>query len=181
MLDSTSALLSFWMTPWSRTLRGACVWLERLGAPISGTRPDAEAPNWLRPLCVQRRVGQAVADRLAWVAAHPEAGYRCGRESEPCWTEVGWASYPRRYLRAMSEESLRWLFMMEVERLVRSMEEAPGLVGGADWTRGVLGACEHVAQVYGEWRRRHKARRARTIVREELAAFVAWECPGGKT
>ena len=175
MLDSTTDLLNFWMTPWSRALRGACVWLERLGAPISGTRPDAEAPKWLRPLCVQRWVGQAVADRLAWVAAHPEAAaYRCGRESEPCWTEVGWATYARRCLRAMSEETLRWLFVMEVERLVRSLEEAPGLVGGADWTRGVLGACEHVAQVYGEWRRRHKARRARAIVREELAAFVEW-------
>jgi hypothetical protein len=120
----------------------------------------------------------AVADRLTWMQAHPEAaGYRFGRESEPCWTEVGWATYARGCLRAMSEETLRWLLGMEVERLVRSVEEAPGLVGGAEWTRGVLGACEHVAQVYGEWKRRHKARRARAMVREELAAFVGWDAP----
>ena len=165
-------LLSFWTTPWSRPLRGACVWLASLGTPISGSQPDAAAPRWLRPLCLQRWVGQGVAARLAWMREHPDQpAYQFARDSEPCWTDVAWATYDRFSTRGLSEEGLLQLFGAEVERLLRSAEEAPGMVGAASWTRAVLGACEHVAQIYGELKRRHKAMRARAMLREQLQRY----------
>jgi hypothetical protein len=179
MFCSTYTLLSFWATPWSETLRGACIWLARMGQPITAHRPDAEAPPWLRPLCVQRWVGQAIAARLAWVGERTdEAVYRFGHESEPCWTEVAWMSYDRQCLRELSEKSVIWLFGVEVERLLRVAQEAPALVGDADWTRAALGASEHVAQLYGELKRRYKAMQARAILREDLRVFLAWARPG---
>src|SRR5690242_1882752 len=94
MRMTTPDVLSFWCTPWSETLRAACVWTARFGPPISGQQPDKAAPRWLRPLCLQRWVGQAIAARLAWMRAHPEAAaYRYGSESEPCWQAVAWVSY----------------------------------------------------------------------------------------
>jgi hypothetical protein len=136
MQFSAPDLLSFWMTPWSRPLRGACVWLASLGAPISGSQPDAAAPRWLRPLCLQRWVGQAVVTRLEWMGQHPDQpAYSFGRESEPCWTDVAWATYDRPSTRGLSEEAILWLFGAEVERLLRSVEEAPGLVGAPSGRR----------------------------------------------
>lgn len=176
MLATTDDLLVFWCTPWSKTLRSACVWIARFGPPISGKRPDSDAPNWLRPLLLQRWVAQAIAARLAWMREHPErAAYRYGRESKPCWEAVSSVSYPRRCLRELCAETLLFLFGMEVERLLRIMQEPPALVGDLDWTRATLGASEHVAQVYTELKRRHKARRARAILREELRRYVTWE------
>ncbi len=179
MRATINDLFLFWMTPWSQPLRRACVWIERFGPPISGKRPDKDAPNWLRPLCLQRWVAQAITARLAWMSAHPErAGYRFGRESEPCWDEVAWVSYDRRCLRELGEDTLRWIFGMEVERLLRIVQEAPSLVGGMEWTQATLGASEHVAQVYAELKRRRKAVRARGMLREDLRRFVTWESGG---
>jgi hypothetical protein len=176
MRMTTPDLLSFWCTPWSEPLRRACVWLTRFGPPISGQQPDQAAPRWLRPLCLQRWVGQAIAARLAWMRQHPErAAYRFGRESEPCWQAVAWASYERRCLRELAEETLLVIFGMEVERLLRIMQEPPMLVGDLDWTRATLGACEHLAQVYGELKRRHKAMHTRALVREELRGYITWQ------
>src|SRR5690242_14493871 len=167
MFATTDDLLLFWCTPWSETLRAACVWIARFGPPISGQQPDKAAPRWLRPLCLQRWVGQAIAARLAWMREYPErAAYRFGRESEPCWEPVAWVSYERRCLRDLCEETLLSIFGMEVERLLRIVQEPPLLVGAADWTQAALGASEHVAQVYAELKRRHKARRARFLLRE---------------
>ena len=172
-------LLIFWMTPWSQPLRDTCIWLKRFGRPISGKRPNRLAPNWLRPLFFQRWVAQAIAARLAWIEAHADQpAYRFGCESEPGWTAVAWASYDRRCLRDLPEETLLGIFGREVERLLRIMQEPPGLVGDDDWTRATLGASEHLAQVYHELRRRHNAVRARYILREELRRFVTWQRGG---
>ena len=66
-------LVDFWLMPWSEPLRNACCWIALFGAPLHGKKPDKDAARWLKPLFMQRWVGQAVADRLAWVKAHPEA------------------------------------------------------------------------------------------------------------
>lgn len=191
MLAPTHDLLFFWCTPWSRPLRDACEWLARFGQPISGNKPDDLAPRWVRPLCLQRWVGKAIAARLAWMRDHPErAAYRYGRESEPCWHDVAWVSYEWRTLREFSEEALLTIFGMEVERLLRIMQEPPGLVGDLEWTRATLGASEHIAQVYKELKRRQppcagarqsRALRARAILREELRRYVTWERSGETT
>ncbi len=176
MLATTNDLFRFWMTPWSAPLRAACVWVERFGPPISGKRPDTAAPTWVRPLFLQRWVAQAITARLAWLEAHAElATDRYGNESEPCWEPVAWLSYDRRCLRDLCEETLRWMVGMEVERLLRIAQEPPSLVGGMEWTQAALGASEHIAQVYAELKRRHKAMRARAIVREDLRAFITWQ------
>ena len=184
MLATIDDVLIFWLTPWSEALRGTCVWIERFGPPISGKKkPDDAAPKWLRPLCLQRWVAQAIAARLAWISAHPEQeAYRFGRESEPCWEASAWASYDWRCLRTFSEATLLWLFGMEVERLLRIMQEPPSLVGGVDWTRAAPGASEHLSQVYKEVKHRQPAQagqgralRARGILREALRRFSVGE------
>ncbi len=147
-----------------------------LDQPISGDRPDSLAPDWLRPLCLQRWVGQAVTARLAWLHAHPDlAALRYERESRPRWDVGRWDRAERRCLRDLCEETLLRLFVIEVERLLRILREPPGLVGNADWARATLAACEHVAQVYHELRRRHNAVRARYLLREELRHYVTWQ------
>lgn len=165
-------LLIFWMTPWSKPLRDTCVWLARFGAPISGKRPDRFAPTWVRPLFMQRWVARAIATRLAWIAAHPDLpADQYEDESEPQLNVAGWTAYERCWLRTRPEERLLHTFGVEVERLLRIMQEPPTLVGDDDWTHAALEACEHLAQVYHELRRRHKATRARAIVRDALRRF----------
>ncbi len=176
MLATRDDLLLFWTTPWSAPLRNACIWIDRFGPPISGKRPDTDAPKWVRPLFLQRWVAQAIVARLAWLEAHPHlATDRYGNESEPCWDTVAWASYDRRCLREHCDTTLLRLFGMEVERLLRIVQEPPGLVGSWEWTLGALGASEHVALVYAELKRRHKAMRARSMLREELCRFITWQ------
>jgi hypothetical protein len=179
-------VLVFWMTPWSKPLRDLSVQLTFMDPPISGKKPDEAAPKWLRPLCLQRWVARAIAARLAWMSQHPEcAPYRFGRESEPCWEAPAWASYDWRCLRALSEATLLWIFGMEVERLLRIMQEPPSLEGGVDWTKATPGASEHIIQVYRELKRRQpaskgqgRALRARGILREALRRFGAGEDDG---
>lgn len=168
-------LIDFWLMPWSASFRAACFWITLLGAPLQGSRPDTTAPRWLRPLFLQRWVGQAVAARLDWLRAHPDApADRFGRESEPRWTEAAYARYDGRILRKFGEATILSLFSVEVERLARIAQEAPSLVGCAYWTSAALGACMHVAQIYAELKRRHKAMPARALLREELHQFVEW-------
>ncbi len=164
----------FWRLPWSAPLRAALSW-QADPAQFPDNAPPPEAPRWLRPLCVQRMVGRAVAQRAAWLARHPcLEPYRFGRESEPDWHECNLLTYDRRNLREMGEWYLRWMLGMEVERLLRLAQTAPAELGEAAWPASVLAASEHVAQVYHELRRRCKAARARAIVREELRAFLTW-------
>ena len=142
---------------------------------VAGSRPmrkpetvsEPKPPTWLRPLCLQRWVGQTVLARLAWMQRHPEAAlYRYSGSSDecdpsiPCWTEKGTVCYDWHGLH--TEEAahpLRW--EIEVERLLRTSEAPPALIGQDTWARAALRICEHLNQLYSELKRRHGARRAR--------------------
>jgi hypothetical protein len=172
-------LPTFWCLSWSLPLRTACHWLTRQPVTLAPPNPLPSAPRWLRPLFLQRWVGQAVLARRQWQRAHPDAmPYRYGAESLPCWVHVGALPYDRACLRALGEASVLWLWGVEVERLLRISEIPPVLVGVEDWTQAMLGACGHLAQLYQELKRRHRAKQARVLVRAALQAFVAWESDG---
>ncbi len=169
-------LVDFWLMPWSQPFRRACLWFTPDTQPLRGSKPDKEAPNWLRPFFVQRWTGEAIAARLA---ANPDTrAYRYGDDSGPDWEALAWAGYPRSILRQLNEQTLLRIFGMEVERLLRIAQEHPYLVGSADWTGAALSASEHLAQLYAELKRRYKATQARAFVREELRRFVEWERNG---
>ncbi len=175
MRYTTDDLLVFWMTPWSKTLRDLSVQLTFMDAPVGGRRADTDAPRWVRPLCLQRWVARAIAARLDWMQAHPaEAAPRFGRASEPRWVADAYEPPKRRGLRERSEAALLEQFGVTVERLLRILYEPPKLVGEMDWTRAALCASQEIAQIYAELKRRSKAMRARALLREELARFVAW-------
>jgi hypothetical protein len=180
MLARAPVIVDFWTMPWSKPFRAACRWFTPETQPLRGRKANTDAPTWLRPLFLHGWVGRAIAARLAWLEAHPQAErYRYGKESQPCWDAVAWTRYEPRHLRAFDETLLLWLFGMEVERLLRIAEEHPGVAGGADWTCAALGASEHLAQVYAELRRRHHAMPARALLREALRQFVTWDdAPG---
>ena len=71
------------------------------------------------------------------------------------------------------------LFQIEMERLLRIIQAPPALLGEAVWTRAALGTCEHLAQLYHEFRRRYNARGIRVCVQQILRAYVTWEGPEG--
>src|SRR5262245_35760196 len=58
-----------------------------------------------------------------------------------------------------------------VERLLRIADAEPALVGLTAWTCAALCACEHLAQLYTELKRRYKAAQARALVQAELRRF----------
>src|ERR1051326_1891164 len=168
-------LVDFWLMPWSEPLRSACCWIALLGAPLHGKKPDKDAARWLRPLFLQRWVGQAVAERMAWLRAHPEAnGDRFGDESDPGWREDGWTPPERPRLRRMEEAEVLRLIAVELERLTRIAEEAPALVGGGPWTEAALTACPEMARLYAELRHRHRAGRARELQRAGAAEAIGY-------
>jgi hypothetical protein len=173
-------LACFWEAAWSVPLRAACRWLtpEAQGR----VEREAQAPTWLRPLCVQRWVGQAVAARLAWMRAHPEAAlYRYsgafdeGDPSIPYWADMAAFSYLRLWLRHQEEAALVWRWNVEVERLLRISEAPPCLVGEEAWARAAVGVARRLSELYGELKRRQGARRARGMLREELRGYVRWD------
>ncbi len=169
---------SFWSSPWAASLRSACVWLKRTPAPLVPPTPDALAPDWIRPLCLQRWVGQAIAARLAWVRAHPDdAGFLYPDETIPLWTQTAWQLYRPDLVRSESEGWLLTRFQIEVECLLRIMQAPPALLGEEIWTRAALGSCERLAQIYHELRRRVGARSARRMLREVLSAYITLEPP----
>lgn len=166
----------FWRLPWSAPLRAALSW-QADPDQFPADAPIPVVPGWLRPLWVQRVVGQAVAERAAWLEEHITLDpYRFGRESEPDWHETNLLSYGR-CLGRLNEEMQRWMLGMEVERLLRLVQLSPSELGQGAWVAAVLAACEHVGQVYHVWRRRYKAARAREMLREELQRFLDWRSP----
>jgi len=180
MLATIDDLFAFWLTPWTKTLRDLSVQLTFMDPPISGKRPDKDAPRWVRPLCLQRWVSQAIAARLAWMQAHPtQAAPRFGAASETRFE--GCAAEPprRRCLRGKRDEALLEQFSTTVERLLRLLSEPPKLVGEMDWTRAALRASQEMAQIYAELKRRYKAMPARAMLREELRRFVIWQRESG--
>ncbi len=169
-------LVDFWLMHWSEPLRSACCWIALLGAPLQGKKPDTDAARWLRPLFLQRWVGEAVADRLAWLKAHPEAaGDRFGDESDPGWREDGWTPPARPRLRRVCDGELLRLVQVELERLARIAEDVPALVGGGTWTEAALASCAAMARLYAELKRRHRAERAWALMSAALRGFVEWE------
>src|ERR1051326_4828267 len=174
MVPVNAQAIAFWLSPWSKAFRSACLWFTLGTQPLQGrARPDKEAPRWLRPLFLQRWVGQAIAARLS---AQPRTvAYRCGKESEPRWVDAAWARYEWRILREFNDEMLVWIFGMEVERLLRNAQKHPSMAGQVEWVCAVLGASEHLAQLYHELKRRLGMQQARVIVREKLRCFVAWQ------
>jgi len=172
-------LPTFWCLPWSLPLRTACHWLRRQPVTVAPPDPLPSAPRWLRPLFLQRWVGQAVLDRRRWQHAHPDAApYRYREESTPCWLGRPPSVYDSFILWAIREETLLEWWNIDVERLLRIIETPPALVGVEEWTQAVLGACGHLAQLYRELKRRRKAKAARAMLREALQAFVVWERDG---
>src|SRR5579862_1368637 len=84
-------LIFLWMTLWSRGIQEACVWIREDGPPLSGKAEDKLAPNWVRPLFLQRWVTRAIVARLAWLAEHPRVPrVRFGKESKTDWEQVRW-------------------------------------------------------------------------------------------
>jgi hypothetical protein len=165
----------FWRLPWSAPLRAALFW-QADPDQFPTAEPIPVVPGWLRPLVVQRLVGQAVAARAAWQETHLcLEPYRFGNESEPDWHETNLLRYGR-CLGRLSEELQRWILGMEVERILRLVQLPPSELGQGAWVAAVLAACEHVAQVYQVWRR-YRAARAREMLREELQRFLDWRSP----
>jgi hypothetical protein len=176
MLTGTIPFNSFWSSPWSAPLRGACHWLKREPAPVVPATPDALAPGWLRPLSLQRQIGQAIGWRLKWMREHPDhATFLFPTDSIPVWHDFGWQPYGRGVLRTWSDEWLNLHFVMEFERLLRIIQTPPRLMGEETWTRAALDACQHLAQVYHEFRRRYSSRRVRWFVRRVLEEYISWE------
>ncbi len=100
---------SFWSSPWAAALRASCIWLQREPAPVVPDTPDSLAPDWIRPLCLQRWVGQAIAKRLAWMRQHPDqAAFLFPETSIPGWARFFWTPYERRALRDLLYASVRW-------------------------------------------------------------------------
>jgi hypothetical protein len=167
-------LISFWVSPWSLPFRAACRWFTLDEQPMQGRGHSNQiAPGFVRPLLLQRWVAQAITARLTWLEAHPqEQPYRYGKESRPCWEDVAWKRYDWRILHQFEDAMLLWIFGMEVERLLRLTDTDPRLVGPGGWTCAALGASEHLAQLYYELKRRHRAMPARAMLRAALARFV---------
>src|SRR6185437_1852657 len=164
---------AFWSQSWSAALRASCCWLTRLPGPNVPRLPDALAPGWLRPLCFQRVIANAVQARLAWRRAHPDAPpYVLEDGSSPAWDRAAWTPYDPRGLRGCRDEALLARFQVDLERLLRVMETPPDLPGIEVWTRAAMGACERLAQLYQELLRRCGMQAARRVVRRLLARYV---------
>jgi hypothetical protein len=172
---STIPFASFWSSPWAAPLRESCVWLQRQAAPVVPPTPDRLVPDWLRPLCFQREIGRTIRARLA--NARRDARYAAtlyAYASQPTWGAEDWRPYGRGVLRSWSKERLLEHFQMELERLLRIMQTPPALLGEAVWTHSALGTCEHLAQLYQEFRRRYGARRTRRFMCKVLTGYAWW-------
>ncbi len=168
----TPDLIAFWYAPWAAPLRAACC-MPPLELPWAAPVPQPLAPRWPRPLFMQRLVGQALAARVAWLKDHPwELRYHFGADSEPDWGPASTAPYDGHCLRELRVKTICWLWGMEQERLLRSVQTPPGEVGLIAWTQAILGICKHFAQMYAELKRRYHAREAREIVQREVQRFL---------
>jgi len=175
MLFTSTDLLSFWSCAWSVPLRSACRWLT----PEVKRRvdPGVSMARRLGPQCLSRWVGQAIQDRFAWWKAHPDAApYRHPDESAPTWEALALPPYERGKLRALEDEwDFDWYCRIEVERLLRLLDYPPVLIGEEEWTEAALGLCERLARLYGEMKRRYRAKQARAMLQEALRQFVLWD------
>ena len=157
----------------ARRLRLALV---RRSGPVVPPLPDALAPDWLRPLCLQRQLAKAVQARLAWRKAHPKApNYWAEKWTSPDWDQDAWTPYNVRWLHGYSVEGLTARFQIDLERLVRIMEVPPSVLGAAIWTHSALGSCERLAQLYQEVLRRYGALGHAALCARLLDSYICWE------
>ncbi len=176
----TSAdLVSFWSSSWGVPLRSACRWLS---LEVKRRAEPGVPVAWrLGTQCLSRWVGQAIAARWAWLKAHPDAPHYCSPEdSAPVWAALVLPPYDRGWLRTFNEEwDFLWAVRFEAERLMRLLDYPPVLIGEEEWTTAVLALCARLNLVYGELKRRYRAKQARAFLQAVLAQFVVWDASGG--
>lgn len=159
----------FWLSRWMQPLRSACPWLS---PPVrQKAQKKKKIPKWLRPVYVQHWIRHAVAERQAWLAAHPNAAPYRFADSMPCWSKTAAMPYEERRMHKLKDSDLFWLFDVDLERALRIMQADPAEIGEDRWTQAALGTCGHLAQAYREFQRRCGTRRARSLIREELWIF----------
>jgi len=163
----------FWYSRWVQPLRSACPWISMQARQMA--QDGWPAPDWMRPLYVQRWVGQAIAERLARQAKQATPFVPHFTDSVPCWNKTMTLPYDSKLLHALPELDVLWWWEVEVERLLRMIETPPSEIGEDRWTQAVMGVCGHLLQGYAELKRRCGWRRARALLREVLELFVRWE------
>ena len=173
MWFSVADIHSFLIAPWSLPIRRACPHLsEQMHTHVI---PRAPTPRWVGPQCIQRWIAQTIATRLAWQAKQPgPVRYRFGRTSAPCWSQSTTIPHERKSFLKLDETDLLWLAGIELERLYRIARTPQAAVGETLWTLTLLASCLHLAQIYQEYKRRHKARQARAFMRRAFTFFVTW-------
>ncbi len=171
MLFSLPVCVAFWRAVWAAPFEAA------FGAAFADACFVA-VPRWpvvraLGPLCVQRLIARAVMARLVWLRQQRVPLLpRFGHESDPEWAYAASRSCSPLCLREMDEWLLRWLFGVEVERLLRMVATPAGEVGMGLWLGALAGTSRRLAQLYGEWGRRVGAAQARALVREDLWHYL---------
>jgi hypothetical protein len=166
---------SFLIARWSLPIRRSCVHLSAQVRHAVRPKTKVPIPKGIRPQFLQRWLGQSIASRLAWQEQRPgPARYRFGIRSAPCWSQTETRPYEGRALRRETEEDLLRYLEIGIERLYRITQEDQTEIGETLWTLTLLSACQHLAQVYLELRRRYKAERARELTWDALRLFVTW-------
>ncbi len=181
MSFSVDEVHSFLIARWSLPIRRTCPHLPAQERQTVRPKTKVPVPKGIKPQFLQRWLGSAIASRLAWQEQQTTAPrYRFGLRSAPCWSQTMTLPYEGRALRGEEEETLLWYLGMDIERAYRITQADPTEVGENLWTLTLLSACQHVAQVYRELRRRYRAKRARELVWDALRLFVSWgrEPPG---
>ncbi len=175
MWFSVEEVQSFLGARWSLPIRRVCLGLSAQMRQLVSANDTLKTPAWAKPAWLQLQIGEAIAARLAWQATQPgEVRYRFGRRSEPCWSQSTILPYERRALHRLEDEALLVLWGMDLERLYRIVQMHYSDVGETLWTLTLLGTCAHLAQVYTEFKRRCKARRARELAQWALRLFITW-------
>ena len=177
MLAVAPDLVSFWLMPWSEPFRAACLWFTLDTQPLRGkqarqrrarsgcarssfsagsARPSP--PGWPGSRRIQRRGAIALktnpppaGTRWPGPAIPGAACANCAKKrccASLAWKSSGCCALPR-------SRPCWW---------ATATGPAPR------WA-----ASEHIAQLYAELKRRHKAQRARAILSLELRQYVEWQ------
>ena len=160
----------FWLSCWSRPLRAACPHLSEPQQQKAHTK--LPIPAWLRSIYVLYGIGQAIAERAAWLLAQPTPPPFHFTDSAPCWSKMAAMLHDPRLIQRLIDEDLLLFFEVKLEQLLRVMRADPNEIGQDRWTQVALGVCGHLMQGYHEFQRRCGTQQARALVRAILRAFV---------